>query len=35
MDDQERARLREACRRRLPDGPFALTARAWAARGEA
>ena len=35
MDDDERARLRERCRRRLPDGPFELTARAWAARGEA
>ena len=35
MDDDERARLREGCRRRLPDGPFALTAQAWAARGEA
>jgi SAM-dependent methyltransferase len=35
MDDDERARLREACRRRLPDGPFTRTARAWAACGEA
>jgi hypothetical protein len=26
-------RLREECRRRLPDAPFALTGRAWAARG--
>jgi len=25
--------LRERCRRMLPDGPFVLTARAWAARG--
>jgi SAM-dependent methyltransferase len=28
-------RLREECRRRLPDAPFALTGRAWAARGRA
>jgi hypothetical protein len=25
--------LRERCRRMLPDGPFVLTAHAWAARG--
>jgi SAM-dependent methyltransferase len=32
---EERARLREECRRRLgdPRGPFTLTARAWAVRG--
>jgi SAM-dependent methyltransferase len=35
LDDGDRHRLREGCRRRLPDGPFRLTARAWAARGEA
>jgi SAM-dependent methyltransferase len=35
MDADERARLRDRCRRRLPDGAFGLTARAWAARGEA
>jgi hypothetical protein len=29
----ERARLRDACRTRLPDGPFSLDARAWYARG--
>jgi SAM-dependent methyltransferase len=29
----ERERLREACRERLPKPPFVLTARAWAARG--
>jgi SAM-dependent methyltransferase len=28
-----RAELRETCRSRLPDGPFVITARAWAARG--
>ncbi|MGZ5294755.1 MAG: SAM-dependent methyltransferase, partial [Actinomycetota bacterium] len=28
-----RAGLREHCRRVLPDAPFVLTARAWAARG--
>jgi len=27
--------LREACRAALPDGPFTVVARAWAARGEA
>ncbi len=35
LDDASRAQLREGCRRRLPDGPFQLTARAWGARGEA
>jgi len=29
----ERARLREHCRASYPEGPFAQTARAWAARG--
>jgi len=29
------ARVREACRARLPAGPFSLTARAWYARGTA
>jgi SAM-dependent methyltransferase len=33
LDDAGRARLREACRDRLPEAPFTLTARAWAARG--
>jgi SAM-dependent methyltransferase len=35
LDDADRQWLREGCRRRLPDGAFQLTARAWAARGEA
>jgi ubiquinone/menaquinone biosynthesis C-methylase UbiE len=30
---EDRERVREACRRALPDGPFSLTARAWYARG--
>ena len=29
----EQEALREACRATLPDGPFVLEARAWAARG--
>lgn len=33
LDDERRAQLREACRARLPSGPFVLTAHAWAARG--
>jgi SAM-dependent methyltransferase len=33
LDGDERARLREACRQRLPAPPFVVTARAWAARG--
>ena len=33
LSAEERAALREHCRRVLPDAPFALTARAWAARG--
>lgn len=35
LDAERRAELREACRRLLPDAPFVLTARAWAARGVA
>ena len=35
LSDDERARLREACLERLSEGPFQLTARAWAALGEA
>ncbi len=35
LDDERRATLRELCRRRVPDGPFALDAVAWAARGQA
>jgi SAM-dependent methyltransferase len=33
LDDAGRAALRERCRGMLPRGSFALTARAWAARG--
>ena len=33
LDEKRRAELRERCRERLPDEPFAVTARAWAARG--
>ena len=33
LDSVGRAELREACRRRLPPGPFTLPARAWAVRG--
>lgn len=33
LDAERQAKLREACRRLLPDAPFVLTARAWAARG--
>jgi ubiquinone/menaquinone biosynthesis C-methylase UbiE len=33
LDDDRRAELREVCRRLLGDGPFEITARAWAARG--
>ncbi len=32
LDEASRARLREACRRRLPAAPFVVQARAWAAR---
>ena len=35
LDDDERARLRDGCLERLSEGPFQLTARAWAALGEA
>ncbi len=35
LDEAARARLRERCRELLPPEPFALTARAWAARGVA
>ena len=35
LSPDARARLREACRRRLPAGPFVLAARAWAVRGVA
>ncbi len=33
LEPERRAQLREHCRERLPDAPFLLTARAWAARG--
>jgi SAM-dependent methyltransferase len=33
LDAEEQARLREACRRRLPVGSFVVSARAWAVRG--
>jgi hypothetical protein len=33
LPQNQRARLREQCRAMLPPPPFALTARAWAARG--
>ena len=33
LDPESRAELRERCRERLPEAPFVLTARAWAARG--
>jgi SAM-dependent methyltransferase len=33
MDEDARARVREACRSALPDGPFSLDARAWYGRG--
>jgi SAM-dependent methyltransferase len=35
LDSERQARLRELCRERLPEAPFALTAQAWAARGRA
>jgi SAM-dependent methyltransferase len=33
LDSAQQVELRELCRRRLPEAPFTLTARAWAARG--
>jgi SAM-dependent methyltransferase len=33
LEPERRVQLREQCRERLPDAPFMLTARAWAARG--
>jgi SAM-dependent methyltransferase len=35
LDSGQQAELRERCRAALPDGPFVLTAHAWAARGRA
>jgi SAM-dependent methyltransferase len=33
LEAGEREKLREACRERLPEAPFTVTARAWAVRG--
>jgi SAM-dependent methyltransferase len=33
LDPEEQNRLRERCRERLPDPPFVVTPKAWAARG--
>jgi SAM-dependent methyltransferase len=33
LDPQQQAELRELCREKLPEAPFKLTFRAWAARG--
>ena len=33
LDADQQAQLRERCRDRLPDAPFVVTAKAWAARG--
>jgi SAM-dependent methyltransferase len=33
LDDAGRGELRELCRTRMPQAPFAITGRAWAARG--
>jgi len=33
LDREERNRLRDACRERLPEAPFTQTSRAWAVRG--
>jgi SAM-dependent methyltransferase len=35
LDDDHRNALREQCRRQLPDGPFEISAVAWAATGRA
>ncbi|HST67083.1 MAG TPA: methyltransferase domain-containing protein [Mycobacteriales bacterium] len=35
LSDEERAALREQCRRRLPEAPFEIRASAWFARGRA
>jgi SAM-dependent methyltransferase len=35
LDGTRQAQLRELCREQLPDAPFVLNARAWAARGRA
>jgi hypothetical protein len=33
LDANDQMQLRELCREWLPDGPFVISARAWAARG--
>ena len=33
LDAEQQAQLRERCRERLPEAPFVVTAKAWAARG--
>jgi SAM-dependent methyltransferase len=33
LTTNQRNRLRDSCKHRLPDGPFVIVARAWAARG--
>ena len=33
LDEERRTQVRERCRATLPDSPFAITARAWTARG--
>jgi ubiquinone/menaquinone biosynthesis C-methylase UbiE len=33
LPEDEQAKVRQACRAEVPDGPFSLTARAWCARG--
>jgi hypothetical protein len=33
LTGEQRARVRQACRSALPEGPFTLDARAWCARG--
>ena len=33
LGSEQQAELRERCREKLPDAPFVLTSRAWAARG--
>jgi hypothetical protein len=35
LDEERAGKLRERCRESLPEPPFQLTARAWAARGQA
>jgi hypothetical protein len=35
LDEPARAELRERCAKRLPDGPFELSATAWLATGRA